>query len=113
MKNGSTFHECIRKEGSYQINRWMIRFIVLFITLFIPSQIKLCADNLRVETVQQTSQKVRGIVKDSKGETIIGANVLVEGTTIGTITDLNGSFTIQAPENATKLKISFIGFNET
>ena len=112
MKNGSTFHECIRKEGSYQINRWMIRFIVLFITLFIPSQIKLCADNLRVETVQQTSQKVRGIVKDSKGETIIGANVLVEGTTIGTITDLNGSFTIQAPENATKLKISFIGFKD-
>lgn len=61
-----------------------------------------------VPTIQQ-GRKITGVVKDSTGEPIIGANVVVKGTTIGTTTDLDGKFVIDAPEN-TILQISFIGF---
>ena len=50
-----------------------------------------------------------GVVTDQHGEPIIGASVLVKGTTIGTITDLNGGFTVSATKGAT-LEISYIGY---
>ncbi|WP_294631008.1 TonB-dependent receptor [uncultured Bacteroides sp.] len=52
---------------------------------------------------------VKGYVKDTTGEPVIGANVLVKGTTNGTITDFNGNFTLNAPKNAT-LSVSFVGY---
>jgi iron complex outermembrane receptor protein len=52
---------------------------------------------------------VTGVVKDAKGEPIIGANVAVKGTTTGTITDLDGVFHLQAPQNSV-LTVSFIGY---
>lgn len=58
-----------------------------------------------------TAQNVQitGTVKDKLGETVIGANVTVKGTTNGAITDLDGKFSLQAPPNAT-LVVSFIGY---
>lgn len=62
-----------------------------------------------VNTVQQ-NRTVKGIVKDAKGEPVIGANVLVEGTTNGTITDSEGNFTLNnAPEKGSLL-VSYIGY---
>ncbi|WP_321424220.1 TonB-dependent receptor [uncultured Bacteroides sp.] len=55
---------------------------------------------------------VTGVVKDAKGEPIIGANVAVKGTTTGTITDLDGVFHLQAPQNSV-LTVSFIGYKMT
>ncbi|MBB3187074.1 SusC/RagA family TonB-linked outer membrane protein [Microbacter margulisiae] len=53
---------------------------------------------------------VKGVVKDaSTGETIIGANVVVKGTTTGTITDANGNFSLTVPAKAT-LSVSYIGY---
>ena len=52
---------------------------------------------------------VSGIVVDDKGEPIIGASVLVEGTTIGTITDNDGEFALSVPEDAKTLVVSYIG----
>ena len=52
---------------------------------------------------------VNGVVKDKAGESIIGANVLVKGTTNGTITDFDGNFTLQASKGDI-LVISFIGY---
>lgn len=52
---------------------------------------------------------VRGTVTDSNGEAIIGASVVVKGTTTGTVTDLDGKFQIGAPANST-LVISYIGY---
>ena len=52
---------------------------------------------------------VTGVVKDAKGEPIIGANVAVKGTTTGTITDLDGVFHLQAPQNSV-ITVSFIGY---
>lgn len=52
---------------------------------------------------------VKGTVTDMTGEPIIGANVTVKGTTLGTITDIDGNFTLEVPANATLL-FSFIGY---
>ena len=61
-------------------------------------------------SAQQTSENtIQGVVTDANGEPIIGANIMIEGTTTGTITDFDGRFTLDVPENAT-LQISYIGF---
>lgn len=52
---------------------------------------------------------VKGNVSDEKGEAVIGASVLVKGTSKGVITDLDGNFQLQAPEKATLL-ISYVGY---
>lgn len=59
--------------------------------------------------VQQQGRKVQGVVLDSSQEPIIGANVLVKGTSIGTITDIDGRFTLEVPDNAV-LVVSYIGY---
>lgn len=56
------------------------------------------------------SRLVKGVVLDSTGETIIGANVMVRGTTNGTITDMDGNFSLSVPGNAKVLEVSFIGY---
>lgn len=53
---------------------------------------------------------VKGLVVDSSAEPVIGANVLVEGTTNGTITDFEGLFTLQDVPSKANLVISFIGY---
>lgn len=63
-----------------------------------------------VSVVQQNGG-VRGTVVDDKGEPIIGANVVAEGTTTGTITDIDGVFSLNV-RPGTKIKISFIGYVE-
>jgi TonB-linked SusC/RagA family outer membrane protein len=57
-------------------------------------------------------QKVTGTITDaSSGEPIIGANVVIEGTTQGTVTDVDGKFSIDIPGENTTLIISFLGYN--
>lgn len=60
-------------------------------------------------TVKNTQRTIKGLVKDSKGEPIIGASVSVEGSSNGTITDLDGNFTLELSTNST-LRISYIGY---
>ena len=52
---------------------------------------------------------VKGHVKDTTGEPVIGANVIIKGTTTGTITDFDGNFTLNAAKDAI-LSISFVGY---
>lgn len=58
---------------------------------------------------QQKNLNITGKVLDKNGEPIIGANVLVKGTTNGTVTDLDGNYTLDVSENAV-LQISYIGY---
>ena len=53
---------------------------------------------------------VTGVVKDKSGEPIVGASILIKGTSTGTVTDINGNFTIQKAEPSDVLVISSIGF---
>lgn len=55
-------------------------------------------------------KKIAGIVKDPVGEPVIGANIVIKGTSIGTITDIDGKFNLEANEGDV-LQISYIGYN--
>lgn len=63
----------------------------------------------KANATQQSTKKISGIVKDPTGIPVIGANVVVKGTTNGVITGLDGDFQLEVPENAT-LEISYIGY---
>ncbi|WP_294071364.1 SusC/RagA family TonB-linked outer membrane protein, partial [Proteiniphilum sp. UBA1028] len=52
---------------------------------------------------------IRGVVKDTGGEPVIGANVMVKGHNIGAATDIDGNYTLVAPSSATTLTVSYIG----
>ena len=54
-------------------------------------------------------QKITGNVSDATGEPIIGASVIVKGTTNGTITDFDGNFTLNAPAKSV-LEVSYVGY---
>jgi TonB-linked SusC/RagA family outer membrane protein len=63
-----------------------------------------------IKVLQQ--KKISGTLTDATtGEPIIGANVIVEGTTIGTVSDITGKFTIDVPSENSVLTISFVGYN--
>lgn len=59
--------------------------------------------------VQQSGKVVTGTIVDPSGMPVIGANVMVKGTTNGTITDMDGKFSLEVEEGAT-LQISYIGY---
>ncbi len=63
-----------------------------------------------VYSVTQQSHLLKGVVKDAKGEPIIGANVVVKGSTNGVVTDLDGKYELRnVPSNAV-VQISYIGY---
>ena len=62
-----------------------------------------------VQESQQAKKKVTGIVKDQNGEPIIGANVVEKGTTNGTVTDVDGKFSLEIAEGGV-LTVSYIGY---
>ncbi len=64
---------------------------------------------MAVPAVVQSDKKITGIVLDATGMPVIGANVMVKGTTNGTITDMDGRFSLDVEEGAT-LVVSYIGF---
>lgn len=93
-------NQLFEKEGiKYQIND---KHIVLY---KVDDTGKLFVAN------QHKGITISGVVRDSNGDPIIGANVLEKSSTInGTITNVDGQFTLTVPENA-KLVISYIGYN--
>jgi TonB-linked SusC/RagA family outer membrane protein len=69
-------------------------------------------NNLIVISTQELLQSisVTGAVVDATGEPVIGANVSVKGTTLGTITDIDGNFTLNVPNDNAVLVFSYIGY---
>ena len=63
------------------------------------------------QIVAQTQKRVKGQVVDATGEPLIGVNISVIGGTEGTITDIDGNYSINVPAKA-KLKFSYIGYKE-
>lgn len=77
-----------------------MKFVCFFIVSFLLTQ----------TTLAQSVSSIMGKVLDSTGESVIGASVLVKGTTSGTITDIDGNFKLDnVPSNAT-LVVSYIGY---
>lgn len=79
------------------------------LTYAIVSSKSIVISDLKEEAAPSKNKRVSGTVKAANGEAIIGANVKVSGTAIGCITDIDGNFTLEVPENA-ELTISYIGF---
>ncbi|MDY9919380.1 MAG: TonB-dependent receptor [Proteiniphilum sp.] len=61
--------------------------------------------------VQQQKKQITGKITDEQGESIIGANIVEVGTTNGTVTDIDGNFTLQVENDAT-IQVSYIGYLE-
>jgi len=76
----------------------MKRLILLFILLITVS-------------TAFTQRTIKGMVTDEAGEALIGANVVAKGSSIGTVTDVDGAYSIIVPENVTELTFSYTGFN--
>ncbi len=78
----------------------------------------LLASPLRAEdevAIQQQTGKtytVKGVVLDNNNEPIIGASVLVSGTSIGVATDLDGNFTLKVPAGSKTVEISYLGYEK-
>lgn len=62
------------------------------------------------EAASPLQQNVRGIVSNAAGQPVPGANVLIKGTTIGTVTDVDGNYSINVSDGGAVLVFSFIGF---
>ena len=75
----------------------------------IKSDIKIIEKPSIVSTPQQNTRQITGTVIDATGMPIIGANVMVKGTTNGTITDIDGKFTLEVAKDAI-LQVSYIGY---
>lgn len=60
--------------------------------------------------LQQEVRKVEGVVKDRTGEPLIGVSVVVKGTTIGTVTDIDGKYTLNPRGTNPVLEFSYVGF---
>ena len=67
---------------------------------------------LGISTLAFAQSQVKGTVKDANGLPVIGATVIVDGTTTGTTTDANGQFVLKADDKAT-LTVSYLGFKDT
>ncbi len=81
-------------------NSWLGRKFLFTIVAFVLSG---------VMTFAQT-KTVTGTIVDEFGEPIIGANVLVKGTTNGAVTDIDGNYSITGVSNADELVVSYIGY---
>lgn len=64
-----------------------------------------------IEIMQQQGKRVTGVVVDKNNEPVIGANILVKGTTNGTITDVDGNYTLENVPADAILVFSYIGFD--
>ena len=101
------------RGNSYSLFRKIPLMINMGVCAFCLVPAMVFAENTHEVTVlnaQQQTRKAVGVVTDKTGEAIIGANVIVKGTTNGTITDMDGRFELDVPNNAT-LQVSYIGFN--
>lgn len=67
-------------------------------------------ERINLAEQQQETKKVTGVIKDTNGDPIIGANIVVKGTTNGTISDIDGNFSLEA-NPVSILQISFIGYS--
>lgn len=111
----------MKRENFRGMKNWNVAFALLFLFSAAPSKADtgkgLTTSNPTIKesagmpVSQQNERTIKGVVKDVTGETVIGANVSVVGTTIGTVTDVDGNFSLKVPAGAT-LKISFIGYKD-
>jgi TonB-dependent SusC/RagA subfamily outer membrane receptor len=94
-----------QSDKCISINRWRsftVYYLILILLLFIPAGL------YAKENVQQNIE-VKGTVTNAQGETLVGVNVVIQGTTTGTITDVDGNYSIMVPGEQSVLQFSYVG----
>lgn len=91
-------------SASYRVN-----FKRINETIHINTPADLMVDTVIVEKTM-VARVISGVVKDDTGEALPGVNVYVKGTSIGTLTDLDGNYKLSVPDDATTLVFSYVGF---
>ena len=87
------------------------RIMIWYIYTSFMNKIKVLALFLCLFAVSAMAQiRVTGTVLEDSGEGAIGANVIAEGTTVGTVTDFDGNFELTVPAGVKNLEISYTGF---
>lgn len=81
-------------ENKNGFHRFLFLSLFFFVTIILPAQ----------------QINVRGKVTDTKSEPLIGVNVIVKGTNQGTVTDNEGMFSLQVPNENSVLEFSYVGF---
>lgn len=91
---------------------WIVFSIILsFIFLLFNSFVVNSKENHKMNEVLQSSQLVRGKIIDQNGQSLPGANVMIEGTSRGVVTDIDGYYVIEANKGDV-LVFSYIGFED-
>ena len=95
-------------------SKWLLSVLFMFL---LPSHLFSQAASMPEEQpteIQEAggddNRTIKGIIYDEQGETIIGASVLIKGEETGTTSDMDGKFSLEAPQGAT-LIISYIGYH--
>lgn len=77
----------------------------------LEAQLTALQKDIRTVIEQPQQKEITGKVTDSQGEPLPGATVVVKGSSIGTVTDMNGFFSLNIPVNTETIQISFVGMN--
>ena len=89
----------------------LVKRVCLVLSLLTPGSSMMVIASDEIAIVQQTGNiTVTGTVVDQTGEPVIGVNVLVKGSTNGTITDIDGKFSLKGVSPNSILTVSYIGY---
>lgn len=94
-------HEKTMKEAKQQRKLFLYRLVISIFTVF-----------LSFGALSAQDKTVSGVVKDVTGETIIGASVMVKGTKVATITNIDGAYKLNVPAKGKTLLISYVGMEK-
>ncbi|MGI6574063.1 MAG: SusC/RagA family TonB-linked outer membrane protein [Fermentimonas sp.] len=106
------FHSPFQKR--FPAMKWMFLLLLLLISQWSVANLNREARDpiiAATESHQQQKRTITGTVVDAAGVSIIGANVIEIGTTNGTVTDVDGKFSLSVADNAT-IRITYIGYLE-
>lgn len=109
MENNSL--NLLKARTKYNNLSFYLRNIVCFLLVMcVMPHIQAKSEKIIVSEQQQSKIQVSGNIVDEKGEPVIGASVIEEGTSNGTVADLDGKFSLTVSPDAT-LQISYLGYN--
>ena len=112
MKNNPNHKSLLFKDFKKQLTNFGIVVAISSITMSQANAIESISSgdaSIHVKSGVQQSRKISGVITDKSGQPVIGANVVVKGTTRGISTDYDGKYSIEVNEGEI-LTYNYIGF---